>query len=272
MKPELRSRPLVVLEGKAPLQKVFAMNDCARRVGVDCGMTKLQVETCADLSLRNRSLMQEDAARAALLDCAQSFSPRVEVVAPDTLVLDLAGLQKLFGPQPKIARDLAHRASELGLECSVAVASNLDTAMLAARGFSGVTFIPEGKEAEQLGSLPVEVLFAGKQDDGESAKFLETLQRWGIRYFRELAALPSVALSERLGQRGVELQKLARGETFRTLVPVEPAVNFQEAIELEHPLVLLEPLAFLLMTCWKNCVRASVLVHWRHRNYGWNWN
>ena len=162
----------------------------------------------------------------------------------DTIVLDLAGLEPLFGPLPKIARAIARRASDLGLEANVAVAGNPDTAALAARGFSGVTVIPEGKEAEQLGSLPVEVLFANTTQ--ESAQLLETFNRWGIRKLRDLAALPDMALSERLGQAGIHLQKLARGAASRTLVPVEPPLVFEEVIELEYPLVLLEPLAFLL--------------------------
>jgi protein ImuB len=242
--PELRSRSLAVLEGKVPLQKVFAVNENARRAGIDLGMTKVQIEACSGLVLRARSLPQEAAAHAVLLDCAQSFSPRVEAVGCDTIVLDIAGLQPLFGPLPKIARALARRASDLGLETSVAVARNPDTAALAARGFSGVTVIPEGKEAEQLGSLPVEVLFENSTQ--ESAHLLETFSRWGIRKLRDLAALPAVALSERLGQAGIHLQALARGATSRTLVPFEPPLIFEEVIELEYPLVLLEPLAFLL--------------------------
>src|SRR5579864_508375 len=242
--PELRARSLAVLEGKVPLQKVFAVNENARRAGVSPGMTRLQIEACAGLALRVRSLPQEAAAHAALLDCAQSFSPRVEAAGCDTIVLDLAGLQPLFGPLPKIARALARRASGLGLEASVAVAGNPDTAVLASRGFSGVTVIREGKEAEQLGSLPVEVLFGNSAL--ESGQLLETFTRWGIRKLRDLAALPDVALSERLGQAGIDLQKLARGATSRTLVPVEPALIFDEVIELEYPLLLLEPLAFLL--------------------------
>ena len=242
--PELRSQVLAVLEGKAPLQKVFAVNENARRAGVDPGMSKLQIEACTGLVLRARSLSQEAAAHAALLDCAQSFSPRVEDAGCDTVVLDLAGLQPLFGPLPKIARALSRHASSLGLETNVAVAGNLDTAVLAARGFSGVTVIPEGKEAEQLGSLPVDVLF--EDSDQESGQLLETFRRWGIRKLRDLAALPEVALSERVGQAGVHLQKLARGATSRTLVPVDPPLVFEEAIDLEYPLVLLEPLAFLL--------------------------
>jgi protein ImuB len=242
--PALRSQSLAVLEGRAPLQKVFVVNENARRAGVNPGMSRLQIEPCAGLVLRARSLPQEAAAHAALLDCAQSFSPRVEAHGCDTIVLDLAGLQPLFGPLPKIARALARRASDLGLEASVAVAGNPDTAALAARGFLGVTVIPEGKEAEQLGSLPVEVLFGDSAQ--ESGKLLETFSRWGIRRLRDLVALPDGALSERLGQAGIHFQKLARGATSRTLVPFEPPLIFEEVIELEYPLVLLEPLAFLL--------------------------
>src|SRR6266478_6222191 len=154
--PELRSQAVAVLEGKAPLQKVFAGNEKARRAGVEVGMTKLQIEACTDFVLRARSPLQEVAAHAALLDCAQSFSPRIEDAGDDAILLDLAGLEPLFGP------------------------------------------------------------------------------------------LPDVALSERLGQEGVRLQQLARGSISRTLVPVEPPLIFEEAIELEYPLMLLEPLAFLL--------------------------
>ena len=115
--------------------------------------------------------------------------------------------------------------------------------------FPGVIVIPEGKEAEQLGNLPLEVLFA----EGHDPPTLEILERWGIRNFRALAALPEIALSERLGQEGIRLQQLARGCSSRTLVPVEPPLNFTEAIELEYPLVLLEPLAFLLAGYWTSC-------------------
>src|SRR5208282_5399239 len=108
------------------------------------------------------------------------------------------------------------------------------------------------KEAERIGSLPIEVLFAehsenkNKEEDKKEASLLETLNRWGVRNLGALAALPEVALSERLGQEGVRLRQQARGEASRTLVPVEAPLVFEEAIELEYPIVLLEPLAFLL--------------------------
>ncbi len=226
------------------MQKLFAVNEKARSAGVVPGMTKIQVEADSNLILRDRSLSQENAAHVALLDCAQKFSPRVEDVALEMLVLDLAGMESLLGPPQKIARNLARRVLELGLESNIALASNPDAAMLAARGFFGVTVIPEGQEAEKLGNLGVEVLFA--EQDEEAGQFLETLQRWGIRNLHDLAALPDVELSGRLGERGIFLQKLARGAVSRTLVPADSPLIFEEVVELEHPLVLLEPLAILL--------------------------
>src|SRR6202166_3466173 len=261
--PELRARPLAIFEGKPPLEKVFAVNDSAGRVGIAPGMTKAQAELCSELTLRPRSFLQESAAHAALLDCAQSFSPRVESAAADTAILDLTGMESLFGTSPEIAHDLFRCAASLGLDVNVAVASNPDAAVLAARGFPGVTVIPSGKEAECLGPLPIKVLFAdqpgeqpsdnekkGKEKKSdrkkEASRLLETLERWGVHDLRALAALPEVALSERLGQEGLRLQELAQGAASRTLMPVEAPAVFEETIELEFPIVLLEPLAFLL--------------------------
>ena len=247
--PELRAQPVAALEGKPPLQKVFATNANARAIGIEAGMTKIQVEPWTELVLRPRSSLQETAAHSALLDCAQSFSPRVEDTAPDTVLLDLSGLESLFGSLPRIASEIARRTSNLGLEANVATAFNPDTAMFAARGFTGVTVVPDGKESERLGSLSLAVLFPDPNapDSFEPAEnFLETFNRWGVRNLRALSALPEVELSERLGQDGVRLQQLACGAVSRTLVPFDPPQIFEEAMELEHPLVLLEPLAFLL--------------------------
>ncbi|MGA7399209.1 MAG: DNA polymerase Y family protein [Candidatus Sulfotelmatobacter sp.] len=260
--PELRALALAIFEGKTPMEKIVAVNESAARSGIASGMTKAQAELCSELTLRPRSLLQESVAHAVLLDCAQSFSPCVEDIAADTVILDLAGMESLLGALPEIARRIFRRTAELGLDGNVAVAPNPDAAVLAARGFSGVTVISPGQESESLGSLPLEVLFANRvfanqcssnegaekatDKEKESASLLETLDRWGIRNLRALAALPEIALSERLGQEGLRLQQLARGAASRTLVPGEAPAVFEEAIELEYPIVLLEPLAFLM--------------------------
>jgi len=245
--PELRVCPVAVLTGRPPLEKVMTLNEQARQLGVDVGATKSQLEAWENLVLRPRSESQETSAHATLLDCAQSFSPEVEDTSRGIVLLNLAGLAPLLGPQPKIARDLMQRISQLGLEANIAVASNPDAALLAARGFAGVTLIPEGREAERLGDLPVDVLLESfSSDPEEAARWVETFDRWGIRKLRALAALPEVPVSERLGQQGLRLQKLARGAAARKLRVLEPRLIFAESVDLEYPIMLLEPLAFLL--------------------------
>src|SRR5208337_2761362 len=176
--PELQSRPVAMVEGKPPLETIHAVNEKASRMGIAPGMTKSQAELCAELALRPRLPLQESAAHAALLDCAQSFSPCVEDTACDTALLDLAGMESLFGSLPEISRAISNRAAALRLAVNVATASNPDAALLAARGISGVTVIPAGKEVEWLGTLPVEVLFAERLEGDqkkEADRLLETL-------------------------------------------------------------------------------------------------
>jgi protein ImuB len=253
--PELRACPVAVLTGRPPLEKVMALNEKARQAGVEIGTTRSQLEAWGNLVLRARSEVQESSAQAALLDCAQSFSPEVEDTSPGTVLLNLAGLEPLLGPLPEIAHDLAQRVFQMGLAANVAVAANPDAALLAAHGFPGVTLIPEGREAEQLGDLPVDVLLESFSfsfssslscNAEESARWAEIFDRWGIRKLRALAALPEVPISERLGQHGLRLRKLARGAAMRNLRGLQPQLIFAESVELEYPIVLLEPLAFLL--------------------------
>ncbi|HEY6304517.1 MAG TPA: DNA polymerase Y family protein [Terriglobales bacterium] len=249
--PDVRARPIVVLAGRPPLEKVMALNERARQEGAEIGATRSQLEAWENLVLRARSEAQENSAHAALLDCAQSFSPEVEDASPGTVLLNLAGLEPLLGPLPKIAHDLQRRVAQAGLVANVAVAANPDAVLLAARGFSGVTMIPEGREAERLGDLPVDVLlesFSSSSSFGaeEATRWAETFDLWGIRKLRALAALPEVPVIERLGQHGLRLQKLARGAASRALRVLEPRLIFAESVELEYPIVLLEPLAFLL--------------------------
>jgi protein ImuB len=170
---------------------------------------------------------------------AQEFSPLVEQTAADTVALDADGLERIHGLPQQIAAALARRAAERGLDASVAIAANLDTAVHAARGFAGVSVIPYGDEAKYLGSLPLTLL-------DPTPEMLETLERWGIRRFRDLAALPELGLAERLGPEGLRLHKLARGAGDRPLVPVQDPLHFAEEAELEYPVELREPLLFVL--------------------------
>lgn len=235
----LRRSPIAILDGPSNLLKVVALNDAARKVGIQVGMTKLQVETCKGVSLRKRSADNEGSAQDALLDCAANFSPRIESTSPGTVILDLAGTEKLFGSPENTSCKIAVCARQIGFHLRIAIAANPDTALYAARGFAGITVIPAGHEANQLAPLGVGVLPA-------ASELLEILESWGIRTFRSLAALPSIALVQRLGQEALTLQKLAQGRLDRPLRIAEPTSNFIESYEFDDPVETLESIAFIL--------------------------
>jgi protein ImuB len=189
--PFLREHPVAVLDGKPPLVRVIALNEKARTMGMEAGMTKLQAtmfaaeESVSEAKtltqtlegkgqiafqqerikaakhiaiLRQRSPEQEKSVHSALLDIAFGFSPRVEDTAQDRLLLDLAGLERLHGSSANMARELAKQVSAAGLESNIAIAANPDSAMHAACGFNGITIILPGEEAQRLGVLPLKVL------------------------------------------------------------------------------------------------------------------
>ena len=189
---------------------------------------------------------------------ANAFSPMVEQASPDTVVFSIAGLERLIGTPHQIASEICKHGHAMGIQGSLAIAYNPDTAVLIARNTSGVTVVPSGQEAEYLSDLPVAALDV-------SPRMLETFESWGIGTLGALASLPEIGLAERFGEEGNRVRRLALGRTNRLLRIVPPEKQFENRIELEHPIELLEPLLFVIssilheLTC--NLYRYSLAAN-----------
>ncbi|MGH9606383.1 MAG: DNA polymerase Y family protein [Terracidiphilus sp.] len=253
LRPELRAEPVAVLEGRAPLEAVCSLNRPARLKGAAPGMTRLEAEHISGLRLMARSAESEAAARAALLECAAHFSPRIEDVSPDAspaanmgtacaCVLDIAGTERLFGPPETLARWLHASLAAAGFRAAIAVSANFHTARLKAAASHpndqdlslgapascGVTVIAAGQEAAALARLPIALLDL----DEEHA---ETFASWGIGTLGELAALPETDLVARLGAQAGAWRELARGALPHTFQPIEAAFALEEVYDLDTP-------------------------------------
>ena len=237
--PELRTQPLVIIDGPPTTYQVVAFNRLAEILGVARGMTKAAASQFAQVTIRARSRIREEAAHAALLDVAWSITPRVEDAALDTLLLDISGLASLFGDEHEIARQIAGRASEFGMNVHVAISMNMETARIMARALPGPTIIPQGEERRFLETLPVSML-------SPSPELADIFDRWGVTTCKALASLPVLSLSECVGQEGVRLQTIASGKGMRPLLLAEPAQHFEEWFELDEAIDDLESLSFLL--------------------------
>lgn len=170
------------------------------------------------------------------IECARAFSPHIEENPPDMVLFDARGLEMLFGPPEELAREIARR---IGVPAAIAIAANPDAAQHAARGIRGVTVIAAGQEAAVLGPLPLNLLPG-------TAQTAELLHLWGLRTFADLAALPPPGVAARLGDEGIQLQRLARGEGMRQLRPLEDPLLFEAELEPDYPLEVLDALSFVL--------------------------
>ncbi len=246
-RPELQTKPIALIDGTPPILKVLAANEKARKLGVEIGLMKAQAEAVG-VHIIQRSVELEEAAHVVLLTCARSFSPRIQDKAIDLIVLDIDGLKGLFGTPEQIARKIRSSLLRERLTGNVAVAGNPDSATIAARGYAGVSVLAE---AAQIKSLPLTLLDL-------SPSQLETLDLWGITTLGGLAALDAKALSQRLGQQGVQLQKLARGQHVHPFVADEEQIEFRERSELEYSIDLLDSLSFVLSSLLERiCVKLE---------------
>jgi protein ImuB len=210
-------------------------------------MTRLQAESFGiPLFPRNRAV--EGTAFAGLLRCMERYSPRIEAIASPqeercgaTFILDVSGSERLLGNAQNMASSMLRAVQALGFEASVVACRNARVALLAARGLRGATAIEQGGEAAALAPLPLSVV----EPDLEQA---QTFADWGIHTLEQLAALPTKSLVARMGQRGLHMQRQARGEYSHLLVPEESPANAPicEEMQLEHPVEVLESLFFLL--------------------------
>ena len=125
-----------------------------------------------------RSVSAADPATAeepqtVLADLAFTFSPMVEQAADNTVVLDIAGQDLMFGlpvtpdeiagdaeinSAQNLAIEIARRARQLNLKVNVAVAANPDAAIHLARSFKGPTIVKVGEELFHLGPLSLRKL------------------------------------------------------------------------------------------------------------------
>jgi len=204
------------------------------------------------------------------MEVARDFSPRVEACGPREVTLDVSGLARLFGDGKTIAAELRRTAADRGLRVRVAVAGTRTAARLLAHysadhkgpPYDEAIVIEPGTEAASLANLPVELLaifgpvaprtYEPRTPEPRTREpripdpFTITLRRWGLRTLGDLALLPPDEVAARLGQAGVEWQRLARGEDRRPLLPAVPEERFEQALDLEWPIEGLEPLSFVL--------------------------
>ena len=169
-----------------------------------------------------------------MLDALDDLSPRVEAVDLGVALVDVTGLEPMFGPERRVAARavmLVRAVAPLAVRCGIG--DNRWLASLAARLARFER--PDAPAAfrtldrEELAELPLALLPA---DAVTRQRFI----LFGLARMRQLAELPRSAVGAQFGTTGERLQALARGHDPRPLVPRRRPERLEADAAFEPPI------------------------------------
>ncbi len=237
--PELLPEAVAIVEGNGNNAHIVAATRRARKKGIHRGLSLAQARSIVPkLIARGRDAECERTAQEALIEIGEMFSPRVEDASDGLLFVDISGTERHYPNEEELARSAIRALDAITLPARVGIAASKLAARVAAELPQTPTVVPPGEEAKFLAPLPL----ARLSPEIEAAAMLERL---GLESIGDLARLPESEIASRLGEIGRELHFAARGIDPRPLIPRALPPEFREGMELEWPLVALEPFIFI---------------------------
>ena len=169
-----------------------------------------------------------------MLDALDDLSPRVEAVDVGVALVDVTGLEPMWGTERRIAARavmLVRAVAPLTVRCGIG--DNRWLATLAARlarfERPGAPAAFRTLERDELPGLPLTPLPA-------DAAMRQRFALFGLTEMRQLAELPRSAVGAQFGPAGERLQALARGHDSRPLVPRRRPERVEAETSFDPPL------------------------------------
>ncbi|MEZ4670737.1 MAG: DNA polymerase IV [Anaerolineae bacterium] len=249
--PALKGIPFAV--GGQPDQRgvVASCSYPARKFGIRSAMPMSQaVRLCPQLVIRHQNFKAYREASGKVMERLHNLTPFVEQISIDEAFMDVTMLKE---SGDDIARRLqAQINSELGLPCSLGVASNKLVAKIANnmgkdragkdKPPNAIMVIQAGQEAAFLAPLPVRELW------GVGPKTAEALAKLGIRTIGDLARFPEARLARQFGKNGEDLARHARGIDERPVETDSETKSVSKEVTFTHDLRDAEQLQRTLRT------------------------
>ncbi|MBI5301284.1 MAG: DNA polymerase IV [Chloroflexi bacterium] len=211
LNPELVDKPLIVA-WDGPRSVVTTASYPARKFGVHSAMPLAQaVRLCPQAIIvpPRRGVYSEYSQR--VMNILREHSPLVEQVSIDEAYVEIEPDRDAV----QVARAIQQRIkNEVGLDCTVAVASNKLVSKIACNMVKprGLIVVSPGEEANYLALLPIDKLpGAGKATRAK-------LARWQVQTIGDLAHVPVEELRAAFGKTGVYLHDAANGRDDSSIV------------------------------------------------------
>ncbi len=224
-RPELRGRPVVV-GGAGPRGVVAAASYEARVFGVRSAMSSAEAkQRCPELIFVPGDMARYAAESRKIFEIFRRYSPLVEGLSLDEAFLDLTGSERLLGP----ARDAAERlrrdvreATQLAVSVGIGPIKMVAKIASAMAKPDGCCEVRSEDVRAFLDPLPARKIWGVGPVAGER------LERLGYRTIGDLARADLDSLRRALGDWGVSIGQLARGEDLREVEPHRESVSLSE--------------------------------------------
>src|SRR2546425_5914969 len=201
----------------------------------------------------------------------RAYSRIIESIPIADTFIDLRGCELSFDSPVALAERLCTEIAEMGLTALIGVANGKAIAELAALlsrkdGRQGVLYIPQGREASFVQTLPLSMLLQmraagtgvpsalpelgeqnghasrppeieGKSENIDSvavAELVAHLKDFGVTTFAQVATLTEEGLCRRLGRLGGWLYQVASGQDASLVVPDAPPLSQNARVRFHH--------------------------------------
>lgn len=253
--------------------RVIDASPAATRLGVSPGMPLRRAHRLAPRARfmpasydRYQPILQR------LRERYRAYSRIIESIPIADAFIDLRGCEIPFDSPVSLAERLCAEVAEMGLTALIGVANGKAIAELAALmsrkdGRQGVLYIPPGREASFVQTLPLSLLLQlrsagmgtpsalpelGEQGEGSVsrppegegkseqvdavavAELVAHLRDFGITTFAQVATLAEEGLLRRLGRLGSWVYHVACGEDTSLVVPDAPPLSQNARIHFHH--------------------------------------
>jgi DNA polymerase-4 len=144
----------------------------------------------------------------AVKSILERYAPMIEQASIDEYYMDFTGCEKIYGNWVRFAERLqAEINSELGLPCSIGIASNKTLAKIASDFMKpkGITYVMHGMEKEFIAPLPVETI------PGVGKVTLKELHHRGFYTAGDVARASKDYFTMAYGKSGADLWEKTQG-------------------------------------------------------------
>jgi nucleotidyltransferase/DNA polymerase involved in DNA repair len=273
--PSLRGQAFIVGTGTGrPNEpgRVLDVSHTAQRLGVSPGMPLRRAHRLAPRARflpasyeRYQPVLQQ------VKECYRAYSRIIESIPFADAYIDLRGCELDFASPVELGERLCMELSKLGLVALIGIANGKAIAELAALmsrkdGRQGVLYIPAGREASFVQTLPLSMLLQvraagvpadanqpeleehdsatprpsdveGRSEQVDAVAIAEAVSHFkdfGITTFAQVSLLDETGLRRRLGRLGSWIYDLSCGEDTSLVVPDAPPLSQNARVRFHH--------------------------------------